>query len=377
MDSTILKDVLKIQINLTKKNADQIETYFDQVITNVSKHKDKINSRFNFNPTIKEREHYKKIYKELCEFSKTAPAQRTKEWHEFRNGKLTENGIIGGTLSASDTGTVLGLNPYATADDVILKKIGKSKFEFSIACNHGIKYEEITIMIYTHRTGHKVTEFPCIPDKEIKWLAASPDGITEIGDMVEIKNVNSRKISGYPKPAYYAQMQQQLHVCGLNKCDFVETKIVEYKNFDEYLNDGEKYYTEYGNEKGGIIEYVIGGENNYLYPPSILLTPVETKKWINEQITNLGDLYQYDSVRPIYWKCIIYSCIPVYRDDLWWKNNFSTLEAFWERVLEVRENPDSFTVKSPGKSKKKTFARLNLSNTEISESALFEDTDEE
>jgi len=384
MDISILKDVLKIQINLSKKELDQLDPYFEQLIYNLLKHKIKEKSRFNFYPTIKERNSYKKIFKNLVEFSKTAPKQRSKEWHEFRNGTPTDNGYVGGTLSASDTGTILGLNPYSSPKSVLLKKLGKSKFEWSAACEHGLKYEEITNMIYQHRTGQKVIEFPCIPDTVVEWIAASPDGITPLGIMVEIKNVNSRTITGYPKPMYYAQMQQQLHVCQLNQCDFVETKIIEYNNYKDYKLDGtttqqfrRECYTETGNEKGGLVEYVINGENNYLYPPNILLTPNETKKWIDTEIIKLGDLNKYDSVRPIYWKCITYSCIPVFRDDYWWNHNFPKLKEFWEQVLEARKDPASFELVEKATTKKKKFSYINLALENNNKSALFESSSDE
>ena len=62
--------------------------------------------------------------------------------------------------------------------------------------------------------------------------------------MLEIKNVVSREISGIPKFEYWVQMQIQMEVCDLNECDFLETKFVEYENYEDYLNDNTDKYKE-------------------------------------------------------------------------------------------------------------------------------------
>ena len=78
------------------------------------------------------------------------------------------------------------------------------------------------------------------------------------GRMLEIKNVVSREITGIPKMEYWIQMQIQMEVCKLNECDFLETKFVEYANYDDFIND---HNTKY---KGIILQYLKNEEPYYI-----------------------------------------------------------------------------------------------------------------
>ena len=40
--------------------------------------------------------------------------------------------------------------------------------------------------------------------------------------------------------------------------------------------------------------------------------------------------------RIIFWRLEVYSCIPVYRNKTWWKNNFKLINDFWGEVLFYR-----------------------------------------
>ena len=40
--------------------------------------------------------------------------------------------------------------------------------------------------------------------------------------------------------------------------------------------------------------------------------------------------------RIIFWKLEVYSCIPVYRNKSWWRNNFKIINDFWGEVLFYR-----------------------------------------
>ena len=66
--------------------------------------------------------------------------------------------------------------------------------------------------------------------------------------MLEIKNVFSREIDGIPKMEYWIQMQLQMEVCDLDDCDFLETKFIEYENYNDFLNDSIEHYIYYENE---------------------------------------------------------------------------------------------------------------------------------
>jgi hypothetical protein len=58
---------------------------------------------------------------------------------------------------------------------------------------------------------------------DIPWLAASPDGITSTGRMIEIKCPMRRRIDpGHVPHHYYPQVQVQMEVCGLDSCYFCQ-----------------------------------------------------------------------------------------------------------------------------------------------------------
>ncbi len=99
--------------------------------------------------------------------SKYYPAQKSDEWFELRD-KMT---------TASDGGTVLGLNPYECDFGFISKKVHGKPFDTSIACYHGKKYEQAATIIYEYRMNVMVKEFGLCQHPEHLFLGASPDGI--------------------------------------------------------------------------------------------------------------------------------------------------------------------------------------------------------
>ena len=229
-------------------------------------------------------------------------------------------------------------------DEIIVKKSGEDTFTWNKACEHGIKYEPITNMMYEMKTGHKVYEFGCIPDESPgnEMFAASPDGIRLDGVMVEYKNPSSRKISGYPMPCYYAQIQQQLKVADLELAHFVESKIIEYDSKHTFYNDicntnPTMLWTSDGKQKGaGIVICLVSTssrpEFKYEYAPLTLRTH-ELKKWITDKESQLKhNVSNYESIRTFYWRCEKYSCIEIYRHRGWWKEHVPLLKKFWNTL---------------------------------------------
>ena len=66
------------------------------------------------------------------------------------------------------------------------------------------------------------------------WCLSSS---SRYGRLLEIKNVKSREIDGTVSKPYWIQTQVQMEVCDLNECDFLETKFIEYENYNSYVND--------------------------------------------------------------------------------------------------------------------------------------------
>ena len=44
--------------------------------------------------------------------------------------------------------------------------------------------------------------------------------------MLSARCLSERIITGIPKKEYWTQMQLQMEVCDLDKCDFLETKFI-------------------------------------------------------------------------------------------------------------------------------------------------------
>jgi hypothetical protein len=111
---------------------------------------------------------------------------------------------------------------------------GENLFQDNIYTLHGKKYEEISCRLYRNVNNTNVIEFGLLPHPRLKYLGASPDGITPDGIMLEIKNPN--KMYHIPSPTYFCQMQLQMETADLDECDFLVCEIKELSSKEEYLN---------------------------------------------------------------------------------------------------------------------------------------------
>ena len=265
------------------------------------------------------------------------PKQRTEEWHTFRNNRLT----------ASDLATAIDKNPYSTRNKLILSKCGiKEDWNPGPAILHGVKYEDVAIEIYKSRNNVNVVEYGCIPHSKINCFGASPDGIVDydseninyIGRMLEIKCPSKRPITGFIPKYYFYQVQGQLEVCDLEYCDFLECKITEYDNKEEYFNDGDFDYTQDGYEKGIIIDmYDYEIENTiYKYAP-LGIMKTEFEKWENDTINNIIKSDNLEYIQTSFWKLEDYNCLLIKRDKIFWTKIKPLIINFWNDVLKYRK----------------------------------------
>ena len=287
----------------------------------------------------------KDVYQEIVEINKEKlqylidlpqPVQRTAEWYDIRNNMLT----------ASDLGKIIKENRPGTKNSIVLKKSGNKTDEVKLsgkAITWGVKYEQVANDLYSKRNDIKVYEFGLIQHPTIRHFGASPDGISEDLVMLEIKCPYSREINGKIPEDYYAQIQGQLEVCDLDYCDYLECKIKEYTNYEEFESDIHTNNSN-NNEYGSIIEIFNIKENGVKYLYSKLCPTIEEftiwKTDIVEQIMK-DDNLEYNCI--YYWKCDIYSCTRVTRDKRWFANIKDKLYSFWEEVLYYRQTGDFFT----------------------------------
>lgn len=213
------------------------------------------------------------------------------------------------------------------------------------AVMHGVKYEDIALQIYIKRNNVNVLNFGCITHSTIKHVAASPDGICDFspnnpnytGRMIEIKCPYSRVINGIVPEHYLYQIQQQLEVCDLEYCDFLECRIEEFESSESLFEYRETVINHSFDEDdyGVIIEYFTSDNDSlqYIYSP-MGLTEEQMETWVNDEIKNP----QIRLNKLSFWILTYYNVILVRRDREFFANTIPMINKFWDKVEYYREH---------------------------------------
>ena len=309
--------------------------------------------------------------------NKPQPAQRTKEWYQFRHNLITASNAYKAFESQATKNQLIyekcqPLKGSGDGDDSDIEEAVKM-VNVNTTLHWGQKYEPLSVKIYEHDYETGVEDFGCIQDNEYSFLGASPDGInTDIqspryGRMLEIKNIVNREIDGIPKKEYWIQMQLQMKVCDLDECDFLETRFVEYADRNAFAEDtsDDIYEDDNGLEfkniclskkdkKKGIIIYfhTKEGKPYYLYKPLDIIHPDDIIQWEESML----DLYQsekinYTYIKFIYWKLEEVSCVLVCRNRQWFESAIQELKELWDTV--VLERISGFEHRAPNRKTKK------------------------
>lgn len=263
------------------------------------------------------------------------PEQRSKEWYKFREKILSASSIW--KIFKSET----------TLKNLIAEKVKNNiKNITAPSMEHGNKYEPVSIMIYEDKFNTKIGEFGCIKHNEYDFIGASPDGINIdknnklFGRMLEIKNIVNRDITGIPKEDYWIQTQVQMETCDLEYCDFLETRINEYTEF-EFYND---HLHEY---KGVILHFskIVNEKNMYNY------SEVNKAHWeyypinkyidnedINTWITNVKEKNkeEFTLYTTIYWYLDELSCVLIKRNRLWFKYALPYIKDCYDKIQKEK-----------------------------------------
>jgi putative phage-type endonuclease len=277
--------------------------------------------------------------KVLALLKKPQFAQRTPEWFLARKEKITASEAASCLFKDENTCSEYvkyfniknfkydnkGVNPYENLNQYIIKKCEEFiPFTDTPHTIWGKKYEDSALRLYKLLTKKHVLEFGLLPHYRNKWLAASPDGITTDGIMLEIKCPMSRKIlAGYMPFYYYTQVQIQLEVCNLDECHFLECKMVE-TTFDKFFNQ-DKELDEYD---GVIVMNKLTGI--YTYPDINILTKNDFVEWLKNFDCND---YEYTCYR-----IEQYNLITVERSKIWFNNIKPTLKQVWDRFTKFQKN---------------------------------------
>ena len=305
------------------------------------------------------------------------PEQRTMEWYTYRHTLITASNaykaietesarnqlifekckpITMDTVMPNLTG--IPISNYPSLDIVKFAKSDKeleiinSKVFLAVNINTpmhwGQRYEQVSTMYYEMVNNVTVGEYGCIPHKDHNFIGASPDGIVEnreshlYGRMLEIKNIVNRDITGIPLKPYWVQMQIQMEVCDLDKCDFLETRFIEYADREAYDEDGTFLKTKYDNVHGsylkGITMFFINKDNlpEYEHKPLEMDEMEYTNKWVPMITKKHNELGHY-LVHTYYWKLKEISCVLVIRNKVWFELNIKNFNETWETVLKERK----------------------------------------
>lgn len=278
------------------------------------------------------------------------PEQRSQEWYNLRNGMIT----------TSDWASVLSnkkyKNPYSSRKELLMKKCGMGKpFTGNYYTQWGVKYEAIANSIYEHKYNTKILEFGLIQHPVHKHLGASPDGISTDGIMLEIKCPPKRQITDKVPGYYWVQVQGQLEVCDLERCDFLQCKIEEYYDELDYFQDTNLY-------RGCVLEYTNTNTNQLVYFYSeFRLDIIELNNW--EKTLNITD--NLINQRKTFWYLSKIACMPIYRNREWFNESLPELTQFWDDVIAHRnmddiERTSKLKVKTRAKSKPKPVNTIKL-----------------
>lgn len=144
--------------------------------------------------------------------------QRSEEWFKARKGKVT----------GSRVGGILGVNPYASAEDVMREMVrdwfgAEREFKGNDATRHGEKWEDHAVTLYEEQTGNTVDKAGFVVHEVYDFIGVSPDGLVGLDGGVEVKCPYWAKApySISEKPSYHAQMQVVMEACDLEWMDFV------------------------------------------------------------------------------------------------------------------------------------------------------------
>ena len=285
---------------------------------------------------------------------KPQPEQRTPEWYSRRNNLITASAASKafGTQASVNQLIYEKCKKYCESEDGGGGgggSTGPMQGSVNSPLHWGQRYEPLTVMVYEHRNRTKLGEFGCIQHDAYPFIGASPDGINIdptsaiFGRMVEIKNIFNREITGQPKEEYWIQTQIQMEVCGLDECDFVETRFKEYDGEEDYKSAT----TFVANDKGVILWFqsapalshhgcVSAPIQLYEYAP-IGATAAEYDKWESEMFAKHERLRSI-WVRTIYWYLDEYSCVLIKRNRLWFEEAVKVLQNVWTTIEEERQS---------------------------------------
>ena len=260
--------------------------------------------------------------------------QRTTEWFDARKTRLTASDLYDAIKVSRDS-----------SDSSVSIKLAKKKanivaadtinYNAIPALKWGTMFEPMATRCYSQKMNDiAIHDFGLICDTNNEHFGASPDGINELGIMLEIKCPYSRKIvDGVIPDKYKMQIQGQLAVCKLKECDYIECIFKSLESEEEYLCiDGDAQ----GTAHGVIAEfYNRAGEYVYYYSEPNR-TPAECLADIRK-IASSEEKLKFSKYT--YWRLDEMIIQRVVFNAREWETIIPKINSFWEKVEEYKLLP--------------------------------------
>jgi putative phage-type endonuclease len=249
--------------------------------------------------------------------------QRSDEWFEQRKNRLTASDLHDAIKGGATSLSLAKRKASVVTDNINYGAIPALKW--------GVMFEPMACRCYSQKYDNiKIHEFGLICDPNNEHFGASPDGINDLGIMIEIKCPYTRKIIDNEIPVkYQAQIQGQLAVCQLEECDYIECEFTTYEDEDEYYSNVKDTTINHG----VIIEYKIDNEYQYIYSEANL------KAVDAIEHATIAAKMKCDKFRIIYWKLIKMNVQRVKFNNETWSYMNIKIHDFWKLVEECRHLP--------------------------------------
>ena len=258
--------------------------------------------------------------------------QRTEEWYEARKTRLTAS-----DLYDAIKGNNVSIKLAKKKANIVIDTINYNGIP---ALKWGTMFEPMATRCYSQKMNDiAIHDFGLVCDTENEHFGASPDGINELGIMLEIKCPYSRKIEdGVIPEKYKMQIQGQLAVCKLKECDYIECVFKSLDSVEEYLaldcDDGNGC-----DVKHGVIAEYYNSKGEYVYYYS---EPNRTPKECVDDICS-GDSVNTDKSlkfsKYTYWRLDEMIIQRVVFNAKAWETIVPKINAFWESVEEYKSLP--------------------------------------
>lgn len=279
-----------------------------------------------------------------------APAQRSAEWFSARNTAINASEIAACLKKTEEIcqDYIQQFNienfkidnkccsHFDTKEDFIINKcrafFGEQVFVDTIFTLHGKKYEDIATRLYRKLFNKKILQYGSLQHSRLKWLRASPDGITSDGIMLEIKCPFKRKINNIVPFHYYLQIMTQLETCNLDECDYFECEISEFLSKNDFIASTSKL-------KGILINKISepdNSESKYIYPPDSLDSTQDYLDWLNNFETD-------QLIEPIYYNIDKWNVIRVKHNKNWFHTWVKPeLKKVHNFIISLQNNKELF-----------------------------------